>query len=118
MAAFLPDGKVAFPAATATLRRARAGDVLTIYGVGFGPVTPAPDSGTVVQTANTLNFPVNVAFNHVQGVITEQGLAVGGIGLYYIKVIVPGGVTGDAVSVLVAQNGSIVPQTLFTAIGN
>ena len=79
--------------------------------------------GSVVQSTNTLSFPVSVAFNDALAVVTEQGLVVNSIGLYYIKVIIPDGVIGDSVTVKVAQNGKLIDQnlsgpTLVTAIGN
>src|SRR5579872_6294274 len=37
---------------------AKPGDVLTIYGIGFGPVTPATPSGTIATTATDLTSHV------------------------------------------------------------
>ena len=46
----LPPGAIAGVSA----RRALPGDTITLYGIGFGPVTPNMPAGQVVQQSNTL----------------------------------------------------------------
>jgi uncharacterized protein (TIGR03437 family) len=42
-------------------RRARAGDAITLYGIGFGPVTPNIPAGQVVQQSSALTLPFNLS---------------------------------------------------------
>jgi uncharacterized protein (TIGR03437 family) len=59
--ATLSDGSYALPVgaiAGENSRPARPGDVLTLYGVGFGPVTPASPAGQLVQQLNALSLPL------------------------------------------------------------
>ena len=50
-------------------RPAQPGDVLTIYGVGFGPVTGGFTAGTIVTAANSLNTPVQFFFGNTQATV-------------------------------------------------
>ena len=97
-------------------RRAKAGDVITLYGVGFGPVTPAVPAGQIVQQKNTLAQPFTVNFGQTPAKLDYSGLAPGFIGLYQFNVIVPSVTAGDAIPVTFTLNGTPGSQTLFIAI--
>jgi len=88
-------------------RRARPGDIITFYGVGFGPVTPDVPAGRIATQANTLQAAIEVSFNGVQAIAPYAGSAPGFVGLYQLNVVVPNGVSGDAVPVKVSMNGTL-----------
>ncbi len=69
-------------------RPARPGDVLTLYGIGFGATTPAIQPGVVVSGSPTL---ANVAVRLGDAVATVQfaGLAPSAVGLYQFNIVVP-----------------------------
>ncbi len=96
--------------------RARAGDNITLYGVGFGPVTPNILAGQIVQQTNALQSPFQVFFGGVQANVTYAGLAPGYVGLYQINVVVPNVAAGDAVPLTFTLGGTAGPQNLFIAI--
>jgi uncharacterized protein (TIGR03437 family) len=68
---------------------ARAGDVIEIFGVGFGPTTPTVPAGMAFSGA----APVNNAFSLYMNNIFVAPLFVGlsGAGLYQINLVVPPG---------------------------
>lgn len=71
-------------------RPASPGDVLTIYGVGFGPVdSGVPEAGTIVPTQNSLTTPVQFSFGSATAKVVYDGLAPSFIGLYQFNVVVP-----------------------------
>ncbi len=99
--------------------KAKAGDNLTLYGVGFGPTTPNINAGLIVQGTSQTTSPVTVTIGGVNANVTYQGLNPGYVGLYQFNIVVPSGVAaGDAVPVEFRLGGVKVPQALFIAIRN
>ena len=98
--------------------RARPGDSITLYGVGFGTVTPDIAAGQIVQQNNTLQAGFQVAFGGIPATVTYDGFAPGFVGLYQINVTVPNVAASDAVPLTFSLGGTNGPQTLFIAIQN
>lgn len=99
-------------------RPARVGETITLYGVGFGPVTPAIAAGQVVQGSNMLSAPLQVFFGGVRATVTYAGLAPGAVGLYQFNVVVPAVAAGDAVPLTFTLGGTGGTQILFTSVAN
>ena len=106
-------------------RRAKAEDIITLYGIGFGPLIPDVPAGNIATQANSLQATVEVTFDSHPGRVTYAGSAPGFVGLYQLNVVVPDGVvlTGtydDNVLVNVILNGNISRPLgvlrLFTAL--
>ena len=120
VAAILPDfvTYIAPPGSIAgiTSRQAKPGETIVIYGIGFGPVTPAIPAGQTVTQTNNLTLPLQVFFGTTQASLTYSGLAPGAIGLYQLNVIVPTIPDSDAVPLTFKLNGVAGTQTLFTAV--
>jgi uncharacterized protein (TIGR03437 family) len=99
-----------------TTRRARPGDTLVFYALGFGGTTPAVASGAgaPVSPLAQLNPKPVVIFGGtgplVSGIEVEPefaGLTPGFVGLYQINVVVPQGVNrGDRVGVLIGYQNN------------
>src|SRR5260370_21080838 len=90
-------------------RPAKPGDLLTIYGIGFGPVTPATAPGDIATQATNLDTNATFLFGQTQAVVPYQGLAPSFVGLYQFNVKVPDNVAvGD--SPLTVQLGAIKPN--------
>ena len=98
------------------LIEARPGDNITLYGIGFGPVTPNILAGQIVQQTNALQSPFQVFFGGVQANVTYAGFAPGYVGLYQINVVVPNVGAGDAVPLTFTLGGTAGPQNLFIAV--
>ena len=97
-------------------RPAHPGDIIVLYGVGFGPVSPASPAGQVVPQLNSLTNPVQFSIGGVPAVSMYGGLAPQEIGLYQFNVIVPNVAPGDAVPLTFTQGGVSGTQTLYLAI--
>ena len=110
----LPSGSVAGTAS----RRARPGETIVLYGVGFGQVAPAADAGQIVQQGNTLAAPVEIFIGGTRAMVSYQGLVPGTVGLYQFNVVVPNTTAGDAVPVTFSQGSATGSQTLYTAVQN
>ena len=80
--AIFTDGAYALPAGAiqgVNSRSAKPGDVVTLYGVGFGPVTPSTPAGQLVQQLNSLSLPLlmNIGGIPRHALDYEPGLAPG-----------------------------------------
>ena len=80
-------------AAGSVIASARAGDVISLYGNGFGPTTPSVAPGLVLQTAAPLASVPTVTIGGVQANVTFAGLS--STGLYQLNVTVPNVSAGD-----------------------
>jgi uncharacterized protein (TIGR03437 family) len=102
-----------------TSRQAKPGEVITIYGVGFGIVTPNIPAGQIVQQSNTVASPVSFLFGGTAATSNYSGLAPTQVGLYQFNVAVPNVANSDAVPLAFTLGGSAVTtQTLYTAVHN
>ena len=102
-----------------TSRRAKAGDVITLYGIGFGSVNPNIPPGQIAQQTSTLAGLLTVSFGSAQAAIPYDGLAPNYVGLYQINVTVPAVAVSDSVPLtftLAGANGT--QQNLAIAVGN
>jgi uncharacterized protein (TIGR03437 family) len=98
--------------------RARPGDNITLYGIGFGPVTPDISAGQVVQQQNALQSNLRITFGGVAANVTYAGLAPGYVGLYQFNVVVPNVAASDTVPVVFTLGTATGTQNLVIAIGN
>jgi uncharacterized protein (TIGR03437 family) len=100
-------------------RQAKPGETITIYGIGFGPVTPTINAGQIVQQTNAITTPLLLLFGNTPAVTTYAGLAPGLVGLYQINVVVPSSVANnDLVPLSFTLGGSAGSQILYTAVHN
>ena len=100
-----------------SFRPAKPGDVLLVYGVGFGDVTPTITPGVIVGQQNTLASPISIQFGSTPASLAYKGLSPGYIGLYQFNIVVPNIGNGDA-QISVILNGVALPQTLYLTIQN
>ena len=113
--AIFTDGSYALPTgAVAGLnsRPAKPGDIVTLYGVGFGPVTPNIPAGQLVQQQNTLTLPLQLSIGGVPATLLYDGLAPDFTGLYQFNITVPAAASGGA-PLTFTLNGVSGTQTLF-----
>ena len=101
-----------------TSKPAAPGDIITLYGVGFGTVTQNVPAGQLAPEQTQLTAPVQVLFGTTQATLQYQGLAPGLVGLYQFNVVVPQVAASNAVPLTFSQGGVTLPQTLYTAVGN
>ena len=94
--------------AGATFTPAAPGETIVLYGVGFGPTTPAVPAGQTVTTAEPLATTPQISIGGVAVTPIFAGLA--GSGLYQFNVTVPASLAnGDAA--VTATIGGVTTQT-------
>jgi uncharacterized protein (TIGR03437 family) len=109
-------------------RPALPGDVIVLYGVGFGPVCVTSTSGCVtipdgqvVQQSNTLQTTMNVIFGGTGGSLadlTYAGLAVNSVGVYEIDLVVPEVPASNVTALSFNLGTTASTQTLYIAVAN
>ncbi len=111
------------PAGTAipgyTVRQAKPGETLTIYGIGFGPGMdssnlPVP-VGQIVQVSSSLVNPVQMQVNGVPATLQYAGFAPNFVGTYQFNVVVPAVADGDW-PLTFTENGAKGAQTLLLSV--
>ena len=121
-AAIFPDGQTfALPAGAipgVPSRPAKPGDVITLYGVGFGPVSPNLLAGALVGAANSLTNSFQIQIGNTPATIQYAGLAPLATGLYQFNITVPSVPVGSAVPLTFRLGGTPVAQTLYLAVQN
>jgi uncharacterized protein (TIGR03437 family) len=101
-----------------TTQRARPGDKITLYGIGYGLVTPDILAGQIVQQTNALQLDLKINFAGVPATVTYAGLAPAFVGLYQFNVVVPNIAASDTVPVTFTLGGASGMQSLVIAVQN
>ncbi len=96
--------------------RAKPGDNITFYGIGFGPVTPNIPAGQLVQQANQLQANVQITFAGTPAIVSFAGLVFSDAGLYQFNVVVPNVAASDTVPVAFTLGGVPGTQHMVLAI--
>ncbi|MBZ2185649.1 MAG: peptidylprolyl isomerase [Bryobacter sp.] len=105
-----------------TPNAARPNQVLTLYGLGFGGVSPfsIPIAGQIAPAdgnrLTTLSNPVTVRIGGIDARVLFQGLAPGFVGLYQFNIVVPPDVTAGDLPLEVLQGGQAIAQTLLLPV--
>ena len=89
--------------AGATTQPARPGEVILLYGTGFGPTNPPLPTAQLVTTPAVLANTVQVTIGGVPALVAYAGLVEAG--LYQFNVTVPSVPNGDAI--VMAQIGGV-----------
>jgi uncharacterized protein (TIGR03437 family) len=97
--------------------RAKPGDVIILYGLGFGPVSPNLNAGTLVEQSNQLSS-FQAAFAGIHATVQFAGLVQTYTGLYQFNIVVPNVPANDATPFTFTINGTAGTQSLLLPIGN
>jgi uncharacterized protein (TIGR03437 family) len=93
---------------------AKAGDVIELYGTGFGPTSPAVAPGQAFSDAAPTTNPVKLTINGTSVITSFAGLS--GAGLYQINLTVPSGLgTGD-VPLIAIVGGAQTPTGVVISL--
>jgi uncharacterized protein (TIGR03437 family) len=93
---------------------AKAGDVVELFGTGFGPTNPAVAAGQTFSGAAPTANPVGVLLNNVSVPPAFAGLS--GAGLYQLNLTIPAGLgTGD-VSLQASVGGVQTPSGVVISL--
>jgi uncharacterized protein (TIGR03437 family) len=94
---------------------AEPGDIIVLYGTGFGPTNPAVDSTTIFSGAAPTASPVSVTIGGKPAEVQFAGIS--GAGLYQLNVVVPPDVPpGDQPVVATTSDGVATSQQVFIAV--
>jgi len=118
-AAFFPDGTLVLPEGAlpcTASHRARPGDLITFYGVGFGPVSPAIPAGEIVQQTNTLNSAFSLSLGQTPATLLYSGLAPLSVGLYQFNVVVPAISSSDPTPLTFSLADVSGTQSIYTSV--
>ena len=97
-------------------RPVHPGETITLYGIGFGGVTPSLAAGQIETQINQLSASLQILFGQAPATITYQGLAPGFVGLYQFDVVVPAVPDSDLVPLTFNLGGAAGSQTLYTSV--
>jgi uncharacterized protein (TIGR03437 family) len=117
--AILPDGAYAMPAGAipgVNTRPAHAGETVTLYGIGFGPVTPDTPAGQLAGGPSDLLLPVSVTVGGASATLDYKGLTPGLTGVYQFNLTIPSTASGDALQLSFSMAGTPGTQQLFIAV--
>jgi len=121
VAAINPDATFALPTGAiqgVASHPASPGDVLTIYGIGFGPVTGGFTAGTIVTAQNSLSNNFQLLFGSTAAMLDYDGLAPSFTGLYQFDVVVPKLSANNAEPISFTLGNTKSTQTLYIAVQN
>jgi uncharacterized protein (TIGR03437 family) len=97
---------------------AKPGDLIILYGVGFGPTTPNYNAGQIVSQLNTLTTPLQVSIGGTAATLNYSGLAPSFVGLYQFNIVVPNVANNDFAPLVFTFAGNPIAQTVYTAVHN
>ena len=113
----------AFPGYTSS--PAKTGEIITLYGNGFGTVSSGTLPGQIAEQLNTLILPIQFSFSGIPAGVSPYsyyGLAPGLVGAYQFNVVVPNVPNSDLVPLTFTlgsgANAVTGNQTLYTAVHN
>ena len=95
---------------------AKSGDVIILWGAGFGPTTPTAPTGVVLPSSTTYNTatPVSVEVGGMPATVYGAALAPGYAGLYQVAIQVPALANGDYPVVATISGAQSLSSTLIT----
>jgi len=93
---------------------AKAGDLIELFGTGFGPTNPAVPAGQAFSGAAPTTNPVTLRINNVN--VTPNFVGLSGAGLYQLNLTIPSGLgTGD-VSLQASVGGVQTPLGVVVSL--
>ncbi len=102
-----------FPSMNPALRPVKAGDVLTLYGIGFGATASGAAPGKVATVADVVAGAPSVTIGGKPASASYVGLTPAYGGLYQVNVPVPSGLTPGNNAVVLTVNGASTPAAGF-----
>jgi uncharacterized protein (TIGR03437 family) len=100
-----------------TFRPARAGDILTIYGIGFGGTGSGPLPGLIPLTADSVPAGYAVTIGNTIVPVSYVGVTPTIAGLYQSNVTIPAGIAPGNYPIILNVNGISTPSGAFLSIG-
>jgi uncharacterized protein (TIGR03437 family) len=103
--------------AGATTVAARPGDVLILWGTGFGPTTPTVPAGIQVPGGQQYNCsPVTITLGPASPQVFGCALSAGFAGLYQVAIQVPGSMADGDYAIKATVNGTPSPDGVILSV--
>lgn len=102
-------GKAGLFGTGVTTRPAKPGDVISLFGTGFGPTKPAASTEEILQVPVPVADPTLLRIKIGEVPVTVQYAGLVSVGLYQFNVVVPNVASGDRS--VVAEIGGATSQT-------
>ncbi len=96
--------------------RATAGEIISIYGTGFGTTNPPTSSATLVTQPNPIAKPVTVTIGGVNANVIYAGVSLPGV--TQLNVQVPAGLVPGNQPVVASAAGFQTALTAYLPVGN
>ncbi|HEX3879925.1 MAG TPA: hypothetical protein VHW24_23240, partial [Bryobacteraceae bacterium] len=97
----------------------KPGDVIILWGTGFGPTNPAaPDGMQVPSTATYSTAPVSVMIGGQAAIVYGAALAPGFAGLYQVAIQIPASLANGDYPVIATVGGQKSPSTTLITVHN
>jgi uncharacterized protein (TIGR03437 family) len=100
-----------------TFRPAVAGDILTIYGIGFGKTGSGPMPGSIPSSADSVPPGYSVTIGGTAVSASYVGVTPTIAGLYQVNVTIPEGIAPGNQPIVLNVNGESTAAGAFLAIG-
>jgi len=109
---------IASPSAVQGTVAAKPGDILILWGTGFGATNPATPGGVVVTGAPAVVTPPTITLNgSVNAPVIGAALSPGSAGLYQIAIQLPANTPTGDVSITAAVGGFQSPSSIKIFVG-
>jgi uncharacterized protein (TIGR03437 family) len=97
---------------------AKPGDVIILWGTGFGPTLPSAPAGSQVpgDRTYTTSTPPTVTINNIQATVFGAALAPGFAGLYQVAVQVPASLTDGDFPIVASIGGVSSPAGIVLSV--
>jgi uncharacterized protein (TIGR03437 family) len=93
---------------------AKAGDVVELFAVGFGPTTPSVQAGIAFSGSAPTTNAVSVSINHVAVITSYAGIV--GSGVYQLNVTIPANAGAGDVPLQATVGGAQTPATVVISL--
>ena len=99
-----------------TTTPAKPGDIITLWGTGFGPTNPSASDGIETPSGTTYNtvYPVTVTVGGTAATVYSAVLAPGFAGLYQVGIQIPTLSNGDYAVIATVLSAQSPSTTLIT----
>jgi uncharacterized protein (TIGR03437 family) len=103
-----------------TTTPAKPGEVIILWGTGFGPTSPSAPAGVEVPSSTTYNTAtsVTVTVGGTAATVYGAALAPGYAGLYQVAIQIPASLANGDYSVIATISGAQSPSTTLITVQN
>jgi uncharacterized protein (TIGR03437 family) len=97
---------------------AAPGDVIILWGTGFGPANPSAPAGVVVPSTTTYNTasPVTVTVGGVPATVYGAAMTSGSAGLYQVAIQIPASLASGDYPVIATISNTPSPSTTLITV--